>query len=377
MKDLLCSLTSESTKKQGIFWAWIDQNVRLLATELAEKVLQLQMKAHLQAGWNQRTPERCGYRNGYYRRGLTTQQGVLSVRVPRCRDGDFNSSLVFERYQRRIEDVKRILRHSYLLGISTRGLSELAEQMFGGSMSHQTISSLLRWLDGRLVLWRNQPIEPVYPVVYIDGMHVDMVGSDRKVMLVAGQRKDRVLKILGFCVSTAEQCTGLLEDLRRRGLEDVQLFVSDDSVAIRSALEHVYPLTNWQHCTFHRLSALRRSIGSVSHRDKMVAEAACIFRCESFEAALDVAGSWRLRWQPVEPCAVEHFLDGLRDSLMFYNLPECRWKRVRTNNPLERLIRTLRIRLRPMGCFHNEASIERAVFGQLLRWHKIKLTHNT
>ena len=104
---------------------------------------------------------------------------------------------------------------------------------------------------------------------------------------------------------------------------------------------------------------------------------ACIFRCESFDAALDVAGSWRQRWQMVDPCAVEKFLYGLRDSLMFYDLPKCWWKRLRTNNPLERLIKSLRSRLDPMGCFHNEPAIERAVLGQLLRWHKIKLTHNT
>ena len=221
----------------------------------------------------------------------------------------------------------------------------------------------MHWLDEQLVFWRNQPIEPLYSVVYIDGMYVDMVGSDRKVMLVTGMREDGTVEVLGFCLSTVEQCRELLEDLRRRGLEEVELFVSDDSIAIRSALEQVYPLTSWQHCTFHRLSALWRTIGAVSYRDQMVAEAACIFRCESFEAALDVAGSWRQRWQRVDSWAVEHFLDGLRDSLMFYNLPKCWWKRLRTNNPLERLIRTLRARLRPMGCFHDEAAIERAVFG--------------
>jgi len=60
----------------------------------------------------------------------------------------------------------------------------------------------------------------------------------------------------------------------------------------------------------------------------------------------------------------------------FYELPVTWWKRVRTNNPLERFIRTLRQRLRPMGCFYDDA-IERAVFGQLLRRHKIKVTHKT
>ena len=67
----------------------------------------------------------------------------------------------------------------------------------------------------------------------------------------------------------------------------------------------------------------------------------------------------------------------LQDSLTFYTLAKRWWRRTRTNNAVERLIRTLRMRLHPMGCFHDEAAVERAVFGQLLRWHLIpKLTHS-
>jgi transposase-like protein len=91
-------------------------------------------------------------------------------------------------------------------------------------------------------MWRSQAVREVYPVVYIDGMHVDMVGSDRVVMLFAGMREDMVLEVLCFCISTGEQCGELLEDIRRRGLQQVSLFVSDDSSAVRCALEQVYPL---------------------------------------------------------------------------------------------------------------------------------------
>jgi transposase-like protein len=71
-------------------------------------------------------------------------------------------------------------------------------------------------------------------------------------------------------------------------------------------------------------------------------------------------------------------MNGLGDSLAFYSLPENWWKRTRTNNLLERLIRTLRMRLRNMGVFHDVPAIERAVFGQLARWHLIpELTHSS
>ena len=125
----------------------------------------------------------------------------------------------------------------------------------------------------------------------------------------------------------------------------------------------------WQSCVFHRLKGLRDMLGAVEHRDKMVAQASRIFRHPSCQAAADAGRVWFKRWRPVAPAAAMWFIDGLEDSLMFYTLPKEWWRRTRTNNPLERMIRTLRQRLRPMGCFHDPPAVERAVFGQLARRH--------
>jgi putative transposase len=371
------SLPTESSSGQSILWNWIDQEVHRLVVGLIQMALEQLLREQLQADWNQRTARRQGRRNGYRQRGLMTPHGVLTLRVPRPRRGPFDPNLIFQRYQRRLTQVERVLRHAYLLGVSTRDTATLAEQLFGGVLSHQTISHLTRWLDEQLAQWRRQPIAPIYSVVYIDGMHLDRVGEDRNVLLVAGRRADGVMDILGFGLSRGEECRTLLADLRQRGLENVQMFVSDESPAIRSALSEVYPEVPWQHCVFHRLAQLRKDIGATDYRDRMLGEAACVFRCPSRLAASDAAGLWRQRWQATNPVAVDHFLEGFSDSVNFYELPMTGWKRVRTNNPLERFIRTLRQRLRPMGCFYDDAAIERAVFGQLLRRHKIKLTHKT
>jgi transposase-like protein len=350
--------------------------VQTLVKDLAERGLQLLQQDRLQAGWNQRTPHRRGYRNGHYRRALTTPHGRIVINVPRCRDGS-DGSLVFDRYRRRLADVRRVLRHAYLAGASTRAVAALGEQIFGDTLSHQTVSRLLRWLDDQLDRWRRRPIAAGYTVVYVDGMHVDVIGGDRMVMVVAGQRGPQdPLEVLGFCLSSGEQCVELLSDLRRRGLEGMELVVSDESGAIRAALERVYPEVAWQHCTFHRLKALRDRIGPTDFRNLMTAEAGCIFRCPSKLAAVDAAVAWARRWKRAAPAAVAAFMEDLSDSLTFYSLPSAWWRRARTNNPLERLIRTLRDRLRPMGCFDNSPAVERAVFGQLLRRHLIKLTHN-
>jgi len=355
--------------RQEAFWTWTNDWVKRLVRDLAEQVLQLELEAYLAAGWNERTASRRGYRNGHYRRCLTTAYGALQLKIPRCRGSGFDCSVLFDRYQRRIADVARILRHAYLLGTSTRGTAQLAEQVFGGCLSHQTVSRLLRWLDGQLAAYRNQPVADVYRVVYIDGMHVDVRGQDRMVMLVMGVTDAGDKEVLGFCPSTGEQCAELLWDLRRRGLESVELFVSDESNAIRSAVAEVYPESPWQSCTLHRLMGLWERIGPTDYRKALVRQAARIFRAGSKLAAWEIAARWADRWRTQARWAVQWFLGGLGDSLMFYTLPKAWWRRTRTNNPLERVIRTLRQRLRPMGCFHDQAAIERAVFGQLARWH--------
>ena len=368
---------AERQDRQEAFWTWTARIVLRLVGDLAERVLTWEAEAYLAAGWNERTPTRRGYRNGHYRRWLSTPYGPLRLKIPRCRGSGLDCSAIFDRYQRRIADVARILRHAYLLGASTRATAQLAEQIFGGRLSHQTVSKLMRWLDEQLALWRGQPIAPVYRVVYIDGMHVDILGGDRMVMLVTGVRDEGRKEVLDFCVSTGEQCRQLLWDLSQRGLENVELFVSDESGAIRSAVAEVFPETLWQSCTFHRLQGLRTNIGPTEFRQAMTRQASDIFRAPSKLVAWELAGAWAKRWRPAAPWAVQCFMDGLGDSLMFYTLPKAWWTRTRTNNPLERIIRTLRQRLRPMGCFHDVPAVERAVFGQLARWHLLpKVTHS-
>jgi transposase-like protein len=129
----------------------------------------------------------------------------------------------------------------------------------------------------------------------------------------------------------------------------VTLFVSDQSAAIRQAVAEVFPESAWQHCTFHRLQALRQDVGPTQCRSQMVRQAAEIFRCPTKLAAVDRAVAWARQWRQQSPWAVQQFMENLTDSLMFYSLPKAWWRRVRTNNYMERLIRTLQMRLRPIG----------------------------
>jgi putative transposase len=368
--DDRCLVAAPTAPMQEVFAQHLDQKMRQLAQSFVQTALECLRDQAVALPANERSPQRKDYRNGYYPRRLGSLHGPLELRVPRCRTRPLDCSMVFGPYRRRMTDVDRVLRRAYLLGASTRDDAELAEQIFGGSLSPQSISNLMKALDQDLAACRRQPIQDVYPYVFIDGMHVHMRGQDRTVvLLVLGMKEDRTRHVLDFRVGAGESCGELLQSLRQRGLQNVRLFISDDSAAIRSALADQYPEVPWQYCAFHRLADLRKKIGPQPCRHAIVHEAARVFRCPSRPAALETADRWRRRWKDTAPFAVQSFLDGLRDSLTFYDLPQECWKKVRTNNPLERTIRTLRVRLRPMNVFANPAAVERAVFGQLARRH--------
>ena len=370
------SLPGDRQERQEAFWGCIQERIEQMVTQLIETTLNIEQEVRLAAGWNERTGRRRGYRNGSYRRRLTTPHGPLSVAIPRCREGGLDCGLIFDRYQRRIADVDRILRHAYLLGCSARATAQLGEQVFGSTLSHQTVSQLTRWLDEQLAAWRREPIPPVFNVVYLDGMYVKTYEGTRVVTLAMGQTPFGDRQVLGFTTHPGETAFDLLKDLRNRGLDNVELFLRDDSGPLQAAIEQVYPEAMQQSCCFHKVMNLRRDIGHTEFRRDMVRQACRIFRAPSKLAAVDAAKQWIGLWRTVAPQAVARFADRLADSLTFYEFPKDQWRRLRTNNPMERLIRTLRMRLRPMGAFHDVPAVERAVFGQLMRWHKIKLTHN-
>jgi transposase-like protein len=147
MNKQVSSLTNEQANLQEVFWAWISKSVRQMVADLAQKALELIRDSHLNAGWNQRSADRRGYRNGYYLRQLTTSHGVVNLRVPRCRIGGLDTKAVFERYQRRVKDIERILRHAYLLGCATRGLAAISGADFWRlpqSPEYQRINSMDR-----------------------------------------------------------------------------------------------------------------------------------------------------------------------------------------------------------------------------------------
>src|SRR5215210_8304610 len=211
---------------QAEFQQHLKAQARMGLRVLLEGIMQEELQALLGASWGEHTPERKGYRNGYYSRDLGTTQGVIEdLKVPRDRDGQFQTQ-VFENYARYEPQVEEGLRQMFVAGVSTTKVGEVAEQLIGVAPSSSAVSRLNSDLQVQFKEWREHKLAEHWRIFYCDGIYFDVrhgEQADRMVVLaVLAVGPSGAKEVLGFQLSAEESKEGwkaVLADLRKRGVE--------------------------------------------------------------------------------------------------------------------------------------------------------------
>src|SRR3712207_6771206 len=161
--------SKDSAKKQKLAEVFAKQEdfLRGLIQQVVQQVLESEMDEALGAEKGQRTPNRLGYRSGYYNRTLVTRVGKLELRVPQDRQGRFLTE-VFERYQRSEKALVAALAEMYVQGVSTRKVKAITEELCGHEFSASTISRMNQQLDEELEKFAGRQLEEAYPYVILD-----------------------------------------------------------------------------------------------------------------------------------------------------------------------------------------------------------------
>lgn len=195
----------------------------------------------------ERSEGRRTQRNGYKPRTLKTRMAGLDLRVPKTRDGRSYPSIL-ERYQRSEGALIAALAQCYVQGMSTRKVQAICEELFGEGMSAQTISAYASRLEEELEPWRTRPLEGNYPCVMVDARYekvrVDHRIVDMAVLIALGVNEDGRREVLGVAVVHGETKASWVEflgSLVERGLEGVQLIVSDAHAGLADARWEHFP----------------------------------------------------------------------------------------------------------------------------------------
>lgn len=305
----------------------------------------------------ERSDGRRDYRSGHYERKLDTKAGRVSLKVPKLRNVPFETAII-ERYRRRESSVEEALMEMYLAGVSVRRVEDITEALWGTRVSPGTVSNLNKKIYAQIEAWRNEPIEGQHPYVYLDGivMKRSWAGEVRNVSLLVaiGVNADGYRDILGICEGHKEDksgWTGFLKHLKQRGLKNIQLIISDACMGLVEAAGELYPDARWQRCTVHWYRNAFSHVPNTKMREVALMLKA-IHAQENREAALkkakDVQDSLRaMKLGKVADWVVET----VEETLSYYAFPNEHWRRIRTNNPLERIMREIRRRTRVVGAF--------------------------
>ena len=354
--------------KSEFFFEDLDQLMKERHRQFLEELMGYERQCFINAHPYQRSERRVAQANGFYERKLTTRLGVVELKVPRTRCGNFQTQ-VLKRYQRREPVIDQALKEVFLLGVSTRQSGRALATLVEDAVSAATVSAVAKSLDASVNQFHRRRLMDEYRYLVLDGVSVRirLVGKvQRRLVLCAyGVSRQGQRQLIDFQVVKAEgedTWYGFLWNLWSRGLhgEFLELIATDGQPGLIRALGRLWSAVPHQRCWAHKLRNLENKL-KASQR-ACLEEAKLIYQAANRTEAITAFRQWKRRWQRLAPKAVACLEEDLEELLAFFNCPKAHWKRLRTTNVIERLFVEVRRRIRTMCAFTTRSSCERILF---------------
>lgn len=332
--------------------------------QVLQEVMAEEVTQRLGAAPHERTESRTGYRNGTRSRLLKTRVGEVELEIPKLREGSYFPSFLTPRRPWE-QALVSIIQEAYINGVSTRKVDRIVEAMGLAGCSKDTVSRLCRELDEAAEAFRHRPLEGHYPYLWLDARDekVRENGRVRSMALVVayGVNSEGRRSVLGVEVDIAESqegWTAFLKQLKARGLQGVQLVISDAFAGLKAAIAQVCPEASWQRCRVHLMRNLLAKVPK-SARPLVAASVRMIFLEPSYEQAKprlrQVADQLRERFPQVAGLLEE----AEEEVLAYLRFPRAHWSKLGSTNPLERQNRELARRTEVVGIFPNRQALLR------------------
>jgi putative transposase len=342
---------------EGRIQAHLDEVVRATVEETLNGLLDAEADRLCGARKYERTEGRKDTRAGSYDRQLHTKAGEVTLTVPKLRNLPFETAII-ERYRRRESSVEEALIEMYLAGVSVRRVEDITQALWGTRVSASTVSDLNQKIYGKINEWRERPLVGDFPYVFLDGLWLKRSwGGEVKnvsVLVAIGVAQSGYREILAVSEGAKEDTaswTNFLREMKQRGLKGVELFVSDKCLGLVENLADFFPEAKWQRCVVH----FYRNVWTAVPTGKVKEVAAML---KAIHAQEDAKAAKEKALQVVEKLrtmrlakAAEIVEAGIDETLSYYSMPPEHWRCLRTNNPLERLMREIRRRTRVVGAF--------------------------
>jgi putative transposase len=311
-------------------------------------------------GWNRR--------NGRSKKTVRSDSGDLTIATPRDRDGTFEPQLI-EKHQRRVPGFDEKILALYAKGMTTRDIQEIVQELYGVEVSATLISEITADLDAEVGVWRTRSIDPVWPIVYFDGLVIHVRGvngrvSQHTIYVAIGVNLAGHKELLGLWLAETEGAKfwlSCLTDLKNRGLHDIFVACIDGLSGFAEAIHAAYPQASVQLCIVHLVRAALRYVSDQDSKavardlKKVYASATAIEAeraLEEFAQAWDakyptISKMWRAKWA---------------DIATLFDYPPAIRKAIYTTNAIESINSVIRKFTRNRKIYPNEDSALKLIY---------------
>ena len=299
----------------------------------------------------------------------------MQISVPRDRNGDFEPQLVRKR-QVRLPGFDEKVLWLYGSGATTREIQSQLQELYDVEVSPALISRVTDAVLEEVKVWQNRPLDEVYPIVYLDAVHVKIRTDDRvqarAVYLALAVKLSGQKELLGLWIGEAEGAKfwlNILTDLQNRGVKDILICSVDGLKGFPDAIASVFPQTEVQLCIVH---LVRNALRYVTWKDRkaVVRDMKLIYRASTVEAAEQALEEFDTTWGQKYPMAVKTWRERWEQVTPFFYYPEEIRRAIYTTNAVESLNSSLRRITRKRGAFPTEDSVRKVLYLALLRASK-------
>jgi putative transposase len=353
--------------------------LKQLTKAILERALDAELTDHL--GYEKHDP--AGYksgnsRNGKSRKTLKGDFGEMELETPRDRNSTFEPTIIAKGQTRWTGFDEKIL-SMYARGMSTREIQAHLEEIYGVDVSPTLISTVTDAVQEEVRAWQNRPLEPLYPIVYMDALYVRMRDNghvqNRAVYVAIGVNLEGHKEVLGLWTSPNEGAKFWLQvmtEMRNRGVEDIFIACVDGLKGFPEAIEAVYPKAQVQLCIVH---LVRHCLHYVSWKQRrMVAsELRPIYTAPTREGAELMLEQFAAKWDQTHPTISQVWRRNWERITPFFAFPAEIRKVIYTTNAVESLNMSLRKIIKTRGSFPNEEAAVKLLY-LALRNHSRKWT---
>jgi transposase-like protein len=342
--------------------------LRAMIKTFADALMSAEVDAACGAGYGERSSERVNSRNGYRQREWDTRAGTVDLAIPKLRQGSYFPDWLLQHRRRAEQALVSVVATSYLLGVSTRRVEKLAEQLGVRQLSKSQVSEMAQHLDAQVEAFRNRPLDSGhYTFVWLDALVIKVREHGRTVnvhaLVAVGVNADGGREVLGLDVASDEDGAGWLAFLRSltaRGLSGVKLVISDAHRGLVSAVGAALPGAAWQRCRTHYLRNLLSKVPKTA-QPWVATLVRTVFDQPDAEAVKAQFDRVVTAIAEKFPAAADHLDEARADLLAFTSFPREIWRQIWSNNPQERLNKEIRRRTDVVGIFPNRTAIIRLV----------------